>query len=105
MFRSLYRMSGSGRLALPDVWEWSAVPSGCPEWSGGPSGCPGVVGRPSQMSLSFGRPFWMSGSCQEAHWKSGRPSRLFGSHWETLPDVQEWLGGPPGCLGLVGRPY
>ena len=21
-----------------------------------------------------------------------------------LPDVREWLGGPPGCPGLVGRP-
>ena len=35
-------MPGSGRDALPDVWEWS----------GGLRGCPGVVGRPSQMSGS-----------------------------------------------------
>ena len=48
----------------------------------------------------------------------GRPCRLFGSGreflsdvrewWETLPDVQEWsggplngAGGPPGCLVVV----
>ena len=35
-------MSGSGSEALPDVWEWS----------GGPPGCPGVVGRPFQMNGS-----------------------------------------------------
>ena len=23
---------------------------------------------------------------------------------EVLPDVQEWSGGPPGCLGMVRRP-
>ena len=33
-------MSGSGREALPDIWEWSGVPLGCP----------GVVGIPSRMS-------------------------------------------------------
>ena len=22
----------------------------------------------------------------------------------AFPDVQEWLGGPPGCPGVVGRP-
>ena len=38
-------MKGSGRLALPDVREWS----------GGPSGCPGVVERVPRMP----------GSCQE----------------------------------------
>ena len=35
-------MSGSGRIALPDVRELSA----------GLSRCPGVVGRPSRMSMS-----------------------------------------------------
>ena len=35
-----YRMSGSGRLAIPDVREWS----------GGHPGRPRVVGRPSWMS-------------------------------------------------------
>ena len=33
------RMSGSGRVALRDIREWS----------GGPLGCPGVVGRPYGM--------------------------------------------------------
>ena len=35
-------MSGSGRVSLPDVWERS----------GGPPGCPGVVGKPSRMTGS-----------------------------------------------------
>ena len=56
-------MIGSGRKALPDVWEWS----------GSPPKCPKVGGRPSRMSLSGERPCRMSGS--------GR---------ETLPDVPEW---------------
>ena len=48
------QMSGSGREALPDVWEESGDPSngwgsfpGCPEVLGGPPKCPEVVGRPS----------------------------------------------------------
>ena len=43
------QMTGSGRESLPDVWEWSR----------GPLGCPGVVRRLSRMS--------------------GGPSRMFGS--------------------------
>ena len=35
-------MSGSGRVALPNVWQWL----------GGSPGCQGVVGRPSRMSGS-----------------------------------------------------
>ena len=23
---------------------------------------------------------------------------------KALPDVQEWSGGPPGCLGVVKKP-
>ena len=66
-------MSGSGRVALSDILEWSGGPPGCPEedgrpsrmsgsgreslldvqeWSGGPPICPGVVGRPYRMSGS-----------------------------------------------------
>ena len=63
------QMSGSGRETLPDVWEWSGGPSGCPRVVGGPPRYPGVVGKP----------FRMSGSGQEA-----------------LPDIREWLGVPPG---------
>ena len=37
-------MSGSGREALPDAWEWS----------GGPSECPAEVGMPS-VRLRSGR--------------------------------------------------
>ena len=32
------------------------------------------------------------------------PSRMSVSGWETLPNVLEWLGGPPGCPEVVGRP-
>ena len=35
-------MSGNGRKAPPDVWEWS----------GGPPKCPGVVGRSTSKSES-----------------------------------------------------
>ena len=79
-------MSKSGRETLPDVREWS----------GGPPKCPGVVGSPFRMSGVVGRPSQMFGSCWEAPCMSRRLSRLFGSHWETLPDVREWSGGPPG---------
>ena len=34
------RMSGSGGVAIPNVWEWSGVPPRCL----------GEVGRPSRMS-------------------------------------------------------
>ena len=68
------RMSGSGLEALPDVWEWS----------GGPPGCPVVVGKPS--------------------WMSGRPSRMSKSGREALADVREWSGGPAVCPVVVGRP-
>ena len=61
---SLYDvMSGTGRLALPDVREWSGVPSGCPGVVGCPPGCPEVVKM---------------------------PSRMFGSGRETLPNFAEW---------------
>ena len=29
---------------------------------------------------------------------------MIGSGQVVLPDVREWSGGPPGCLGVVGRP-
>ena len=45
--REVSRMSGSGRKALPDVWEWSGGPPGSPEVVGRPSW---VVGMPSRMS-------------------------------------------------------
>ena len=40
----------------------------------------------------------MNGSGREAISK-------FGSGWESLPDVREWLGSSPGCSGVVRRPY
>ena len=70
-------MSGSCREAFLVVWEWSR----------GHTGCPRVVGRP----------FGMSGSGREAF-------QMSGSNREALPDVQVWLGGPPGYQGVVGNP-
>ena len=67
-------MFGSDRKALPDVQELSGGPPG---WSEGSPGCPGVVKR---------------------------PSRMYGSGQEALPDVLEWSGGFPGCPGVVKRP-
>ena len=29
---------------------------------------------------------------------------MTGSGRESLTDVREWSGGPPGCLGVVERP-
>ena len=63
-------MSRCGWEALPDIQEWS----------GDTPVCLVVVGRPSQMS--------------------GRPSRMFCSGQEALPDVQV----TPGCPEVVGRP-
>ena len=82
-------MSGNGWETLPYVWECS----------GGPSRCLGVVGRPSRMSRSgqealphdrvWSRwPSWMYGSGREAL-PDDRDRR------KVLPNVQEWLGGPP----------
>ena len=37
--------------------------------------------------------------------KSGRETSLMsGSGQEALPNVREWLRGPPECPGVVGRP-
>ena len=33
-----------------------------------------------------------------------KPSRMSSSGREALPNDQEWLGGPPGCPGVVGKP-
>ena len=56
VIRRAYRMFGSGRESLPDVWkDLPDVRRDLPdvrEWLGGPPGCPGLVGRPSRMSGS-----------------------------------------------------
>ena len=84
-------MSGSGREAFPDVWEWL----------GGPPRCPGVVGRPYRMSGSGpdtlpgcpkgppGCPGRSGGpaGCPGVVWM---PSRMSGSGREALRDVREW---------------
>ena len=65
-----FRISGSGREALPDDREWSVFPSR------------------------------MSGSGRET--LTDVPERSVDlpdvrQWWESLTDIQEWLGGPPGC--------
>ena len=61
--RKTTRISGRGREAHPDVWEWP----------GDPPKCPGVIGRPSRMS------------------GSGREALLdIRSDKEAIPDVREW---------------
>ena len=45
-------MSGIGREAVTDVWEWSGVSSVSLGVVGGHHGCPGVDERPSRMSGS-----------------------------------------------------
>ena len=80
-------MSWSGREALPNVWELS----------GGPHGCPGVVKRPS----------WMS-------WSGRETLLVVREWWEALPYVRELSGDPPecpcgmggysGCPAVVGMP-
>ena len=87
-------MSGNGRMALPDVREYS----------GGPHGCPEVVERLSRMS----------GSGQEAlsdvlEWSgalrmSGSDQVALPDVRVTIPDVREWSGVRRGCPGVVGQP-
>ena len=36
---------------------------------------------------------------------SGTPSRMSGSSQETLRNLREWSGCPPGCPELVGRAF
>ena len=105
------RMTGSGRVAVPDFPEWSVDPPGCPaevgglpdvrQLSGGPpvssGGQPrgmGMVGTPSLMSLKGRLPFRMSSSCQVT-----LPYMR-----ETLPVVRWWSADPLGCPGVVERP-
>ena len=54
-FGSPYRKSGSDRLVLPVVREWSGDPPGCP---GAPTGCTGVVKRVSRMFGSGPEAIW-----------------------------------------------
>ena len=77
-----FQMSGSCRVALLDVREWS----------GGHHGCPGVVGRLSRMSGSGGMPpdvrEW---SDSTPGWPGVvvRPSRISGSGQDALPNDRE----------------
>ena len=101
-------MSESGRETLPDVqetprmsWSGQKVLPGVQEWSGDPSKCLGVVGRL----------FWRSRSSREAllnvRKRSGDPpghSRQYPGYLIVVGDAPECPGGPPECLGVIGRP-
>ena len=94
-------MTRNSREALPDVRKWSGF---SPEYLG-------VVGRLSRISR---RPSQMSRSVWKVLPDVREATRMSGSGWEALPDVreclrglpnvQEWLEGPPQCPGLDGRP-
>ena len=108
-------MSGSGRVALPGVWQLSGDPSECSGVVGGPFGCSRVVWRPSRMSgngretlPNVQEALWAVWECSEGPLGCeevvGRPSGMCGSGLDGLQDVRVWSGGPPGCLEVVGRP-
>ena len=84
-------MCGSGREFLSNVLEGL----------GGPPGCRGVVESPSRMSEN-GRDAFPD--VREACRMSGSDRESLTYVMEALSDVQEWSGGPPRCLGVVGRP-
>ena len=106
-------MSRSHLVALSDVQE--ALPNVW-EWSGYSLGCPGVIKRPSRMSGSgrealpdvWGGREALTDVQERSGVSPGFPgvvrslSRMSGSVRKALPDVREWLGGPPGCPGVVG---
>ena len=128
-------MSERGLEALSDVWgdqgaltdvqEWSASPPGCPgvvrrpsllagvvsslpnvqEWLRGSLDYPGVVRSPPKCPREVGRPYRMSGGLSRKFGSDRRPSWMSGSGRESLPNVQECLGVPPGCPGVVGSPF
>ena len=62
------------------------------EWSGGPPECPGKPGSGREVLPDV----------RESPGVFWRPSRMFGSGLEALPDVREWSGGPPEFPGVVG---
>ena len=123
----LYRMSGSGRKAIPNVREWSGDSLGCPgvvgwpsqlprsgleilsdvrEWSGGPPRCPGVVERPTKSPGMVGRQSRKSGKGRETLLEvceglKGPPKTWKGQM--AHPEVRESSGYTPGSLGRVGR--
>ena len=59
-------MSGSGRKAIPDVWEWSGGHPEVQNRSGVPSRCPVEVGMPARKSGSGLEAFPEIGSGREA---------------------------------------
>ena len=109
-------MYGSSRLALPDVrgnpvHVVRRLPivreaiADVRKWSGGPSGCPAVVGSLYRMSVRPSRIF-ESGqeTLPDVRGLVGSPTRMSGCAWKTLPDYWEWSGGSLGCAVVVGRP-
>lgn len=65
------------------------------QWAGGYSGGREVVGRPSQRA----------GRGQRHSQRVGRGHETFLEVLVALPKVRVELGGPPGALVVVRRPY
>ena len=93
MVRRSLRRAGSVRDALPEGWEWSEDSPVTP----------GVVGRHSQKEGEVGRPSRRAG-CARAAGSGCEAHPKGGSGWKALPELREWSAGPPGGLGVVGRP-
>ena len=77
-------MIGSHRENLPNVWKYLMDMQ---EWSRDSPGCLGVVGVPPDVQGAV-----------------GRPSRMFGSGRESIPDVREWWESLPDFLEMSGEP-
>ena len=73
--------------SLPNVQEWLRGSLDYPGMVRSPPGFPREVGRPYQMSRELSRKF---GSDRRPSWMSGKG-------WESLPNVRDWSGDPPGC--------
>ena len=79
------RLSRSGRETLPEVRNLSEDPLRGPKLVGRPSEGPEEVGIPSQRS--------------ESGWETLPEVRKC---LETVPEVWNWLGGPPGDPKVLG---
>ena len=95
------RMFERGREALPVVREWWESLPDVQERSESPPGCPGtplkfpgsLEGRPRSLGALLGCPGVL-----------GRPSQMFRSGWDALPDVWEWCMALPGVREWSGDP-
>ena len=108
-------MSGIGRKAFPDVQMCREALPNVLEWSRVPSGCSGVVRSPFWMSRSVRESLLDIWACSEGPPRclgllgrltlmSRRPTRMSGSSREALTYVREWSRCILVCQGVVRRP-